>query len=269
MSYADINFEAPVRTDLESVGRHYYTQAVKHHNADFCLVTDWFESHGVKEAFDKKLEMTVQFTKDNLDLLKNLEDMAIKSGLKLPAEFQSSVPVEQIFKRLPLNKPRLFVKLNHDAVLFDKLCSPMQLSMNMFGDYRVIVHVKGLYIGPHQNNKLASLQLRISQLQFVPKKPQCMFNLVSGLTFANAPGATIPVTANIQNPEITPESAVPAQAKKGRKPKLQRQNAMNENVQRMSVSNESQVQQLDQHRMQSLSEEFFNDFGQIAGSANN
>ena len=176
--------------------------------------------------------------------------------MKLPADYQSNVPVEQIFKRLPLNKPRLFVKINHDALLFDKLCSPLELSKNMFGDYRVIVHVKGLYIGPHQHDKLVSLQLRISQLQFIPKKPHCMFNLVSALTFGSAPSATIPVTGNVQNPEIALENTVPAQAKKGRKPKLQRQNAMIENVQRMSASNESQVQQMDQHRMQSLSDEF-------------
>ena len=68
MNYSDHKFEAPFRTDLESVGRHYYTQAAKHQNADIYLATDWFESHGAKESFDKQLEISVQFTKNNLEL---------------------------------------------------------------------------------------------------------------------------------------------------------------------------------------------------------
>ena len=39
MNYSDHKFEAPFRTDLESVGRHYYTQAAKHQNADIYLAT--------------------------------------------------------------------------------------------------------------------------------------------------------------------------------------------------------------------------------------
>ena len=259
--FKDLKFEDPIRTDLQ--GRHYYTQALKHEQGNICLMTDWFESGGAR-MFDKKLQMNVTFTKENLELIKYLEDFAINRGLKLPVEYQINVPIEHVFKRLPLNKPNLIVKIDFDGVCFDKTCSQMQLLPELFGDYRVIVQVKGLYIGPHSNDKLVSLQLRIVQLQFVPKKRACMFSFASSLTFGNLPNAmTSPALVNSQVPQ-TPQPASEVTAplaanKKGRKPKLQRQNAVVE----------QQVHPAEHHALESMPPDFFTDISELAAFTGN
>ena len=109
----------------------------------------------------------------------------------------------------------IYVKLNHDTMFFNKLCMTIKKEDLSYGEYRVILHVKGLYIGIHgQGPKLASLQFRICQVQFNPIAIQCLFN---------APTLP-PQNMAAMNPPETPQ---PGQTKKlTRRPKLQRQNAV-------------------------------------------
>ena len=189
------------------------------------LSVDWFYGNGAKEVGNNH-DLLVPLSLECRSILKSVEDAAITKGLKIPADFQTgSASHEQLFKRLNL-QPNMFIKLSKDVDCFDKDCKPMQRAMMDRGDYRVMIHVKGLYIGRHNSaDKLISLQLRIAQIQYMPKTVSCMF-----------PCAQTPVTGNMQAVSFfqnqvppTPQPGAMPEAplkKPGRKPKLQRQNAV-------------------------------------------
>ena len=152
-------FEEPVRHDLQSLNRFYYTQALKVHGQNFYASSDWFTCAGVKESFDKKKEILVSLQKELAAQLKNIENFAIAEGLKLPVEFQSMQSNAEIFKRHP-ERDNLYIRLNYDVACFDKMCKPLPLDHMVHGDYRVMIHFKGLYIGNHPSSgKLASLHV--------------------------------------------------------------------------------------------------------------
>ena len=190
------------------------------------LPVDWFYADGIKEMGNSR-DILVPLSEECRSILKSVEDAAIAKGVKIPSDFQiGSNTSEQLFKRLNLQHS-MFIKLSKDVDCFDGECKPLQRIHLDRGDYRCMIHVKGLYIGRHMTvDKLISLQLRIVQIQFVPKSVSCMF-----------PCAPVPVTSNmrpanfIQN--LVPQTPQPgvmldAPLKKGRKPKLQRQNAISE-----------------------------------------
>ena len=249
MSGKEFYFEPPVRHELQSADRFYYTQALKVNGQNFYASSDWFTCNGIQEGFDKKKELLVPFQKELATQLKNIESFAIAEGLKVPVEFQSMQSSADIFKRQP-DRDSLYIKLDYDVAGFDKMCKPLALENMVFGDYRVIIHFKGLYIGNHPGSgKLASVQLRISQIQYVPRFVPCLFASIPSLPPSEK---SAPVTVFNSVPE-TPQpgsSVAGLAAKKGRKPKLQRQNAMIEN--RPQV--EAQTQKLD-----TLPPEFFNE----------
>ena len=141
-------------------------------------MSDWFSSIGIKRTYDSKPEILVPISLEHLNLLKNIEDFAIQSGLQLPKELQSNVSNEVIYKRIP-KRSSLYLKVNHDAMFFDNNCQPLRVDDLSRGDYRVQIHIKGLYIGQHPAGKLVSMQIRIVQLQFIPRV--CVFTPVVGL----------------------------------------------------------------------------------------
>ena len=242
----DLQFEGAVRHDLSGRSRSYHTQTLKYHSQDLFLTSDWFNCLGVKENFDKKLEMLVPISSENSNILKGIEDLAIAEGLKFPIELQTNITNEQFFKRLPCT-PNLYIKLDHDVVCFDKDCNVINLDALSRGDFRVIIHVKGLYLGQHSNGKLASLQLRIVQIQNIPRTPQCMF---VGIPIPNVNQQT---AVNFVVPETPPPTSnqtnLLAPVKKGRKPKLQRQNTISD----------ARIQQQEHNKMEALPSDFFND----------
>lgn len=241
-----VKFEDPVRHELAGLDRHYYTQALKYHGQDMLVPTEWFQCSGVKENFDKKKEILVPISSTLTSLLKNIETVAINEGLKLPSEFQSNLNNVEVFKHLP-EREKLYLKLTHDVACFDKYCKKISLDQMISGEFRVVIHIKGLYIGHHPSSgRLASLQLRVVQIQNIPKVVQCMFSSLSlpqteKLAVLNA----IPPTPQ---PGTGPMPLAPP-AKKGRKPKLQRQNAVIEN----------RIQQQDTQALETLSSDFFSD----------
>ena len=240
----------PVRNELPNLNRFYFTQDLKYHNEDVFLTTNWFNSSGLKESIDKKMEMLVPMSGENLAVLKSIEETAMRDGLKLPVEFQTSHGIEAIYKRLPA-KPNLYIKLHPDASCFDKNCRPIKHDALRMGDFRVIIHVKGLYIGYHPTGKLVSMQLRIAQIQNIPRIPHCMFTPISSATLNNTYQQP---TAPVFNVPETPQPGVEAVSlapnnKKGRKPKLQRQNAVVE----------AKIQQQEHRKMESIPADFFND----------
>ena len=261
LNVKDFVFEEPVRQELRGLDRYYYTQKLKYQGKDLLLPTNWFTSRGMRESFEKKTEIYVPITPEMFCLLKEIEAHAIAVGMKVPAELLPSgnASRESLFKPLP-EKQGYYIKVNHDALHFDKLCKPMAAERNRFGEYRVIIHVKGLYIGYHPSAKVVSLQLRVAQTQFIPKISPCLFSsLPLNLQFetANQPQA---VCLNVpQTPQPTSQTVSLASNntatinKRGRKPKLQRQNAMVEN------QVEEQQQQAEQRKMDGLPSDFFSD----------
>ena len=224
---SNIKFEAPIRHELRDGSRCYYTQDLKFLGRELLVQTEWFASIGVKTGIESyKKEMLVPISNELRQVLKEIETLAINEGLRPPAEFvgyQKPPSNADIFKHLPLtDREKLFVKVNYDAACFDKYCKPIAFDKMQAGQYRVAIHIKGLYIGHHPANdgKLASLQLRVTQIQNDPKSVQCLFNgnnSVQASTFSVVP----------ETPQPTVEPMPLTQpAKKGRKPKLQRQNAM-------------------------------------------
>ena len=127
----------------------------------------------------------------------------------------------------------MFLKLNADVACFDKNKQLLNLSQMSYGDYRVIILVKGTYIGIHGNSgKLASLQVRVAQLQFVPISPPCYFSMFT----------MTPPVEKADNSQVTQSGEVPKEQpvnKKSRRPKLTRQNAMIENRQEQNMESQS------------------------------
>lgn len=209
---------------------------MKFKGQDFYIPIEWFRSSGPEDSLDKKPQLLVPIPKEYTNLLTEIQNLAIRNGLKLPAEFQMIGNKEEAFKRLPA-RDMFFIKLNHDVACFNKERQLMKLAALSIGDYRVMIHVKGLYIGSHGNtNKVASLQLRICQIQHAPVMPTCMF---SAVLETSAGEKTLQ-----QVQQITEAPKKPA-----RKPKLQRQNAVIE----------QRIQPMEEQRVETLPSNFFDD----------
>ena len=245
LNFNELKFEDPACNELITLNRHYYTQALKYQGKDLFLQSDWFHSAGLKDSIDHKKEMLVTLTPEVRAVLKNIEDMAMRSGLKLPAEYQHVSHNMDIFKSLP-DRQNFYLKLNYDSSAFDKNGQALRFDQLGRGDYRAVIHVKGLYIGFHPSGKLVSLQLRIVQLQHIPRAAQCMFAPIPFPTQRDSQQNHMNVTFRV--PEAPPQSVEGPQAKRGRKPtKLQRQNAINE----------ARIQQEEHRQMESIPAEFF------------
>ena len=230
MNLNEIRFEEPVRQNLALLNRHYYTQALKYRGEDLYFATNWFNaSNGVKNTDDNKKELLTVIPCDAKKCIKQIEEIAIRNGLKLPVEFQSQDSNAEIFKSLP-DREFHYLKLNYDCDFFDKAGRVIKVETLNTGDYRAIIHVKGLYIGHHPTGKLVSLQLRISQIQFAQRIPTCMFMSIP------APKVPSPMPLPIsgmhngvpETPQPINETVMMNQpVRRGRKPtKLVRQNNM-------------------------------------------
>lgn len=234
-----LKFDPPERHELSNVNRYYYTQNLQYNGKDLMFTTDWFKSEGIRYGLDKKPEMLVPVSEIFHKTFNLVEDEAIRQ-LKVPAELQNNQSNENVFKRLPLMK-YAYAKLNRDAVFFNKYCTVLKREELSYGEYRVILHVKGLYIGPHgQASKLASLQLRICQIQYCPIAVQCLFS------------TPIAPVAQPQNttPMIPPQTPQPGVSKKLKRPtKLQRQNAVIEKP----------IREIDQRQVEQFPADFFAD----------
>ena len=228
------------RHDLTSLGRHYYTQDLMYNNQEWIFTTDSFSSTGIQYGMDKKPERLISTSPYFFRVFKAVEDEATRI-LKFPGEFQIKHSSEESFKRL-LPMSNIYVKLNQDAVFFYTACRPMKKEELGHGNYRVVLHVKGLYIGPHGKNasKFASLQLRIKQIQFVAVPVTCLFAV-----------PVAPPQMMAAMPPPPPETPQPGVTKKLRRPKLQRQNTV-------PVSDDK-IQESQQRPMEQFPTDFFSD----------
>ena len=83
------------------------------------------------------------------NILKTIEDVAVNKGLQLPAEFQiPNIPDEAIFRRT-LPKPHLILKCAFNIAFFDQNGKNISFQDLKMGNFRVAIHVVGIYIGKH------------------------------------------------------------------------------------------------------------------------
>ena len=217
-----LQFEEPVRYELNGGEKQYYIQDIKYSGRDMYLQSDWFLSEGPrKNNFNSaKPELLVKVDKNLKEVMKALENVA-KTKVIYPAEYQiDSNQKENYFKCLPDEKSFMFGKIGQGIQCYDKNLKAMTFDKLVYGNYRVIFMVKGIYIGSHgSTDHLASLHLKIMQIQCQPLNLPCLFSLVP-------PVASTSQKASLM--DITPAStavATPQGKKKARRPRLQRQNA--------------------------------------------
>lgn len=231
---AGIRFLEPVRQEIAggTEDRHYYTQLLTYNNDNLYIQTDWFESQGLRYSSPFKSEMLVAMNSLTKNALSTIQAEAIKQ-LKFPAEF--NVPEDRkaaCFKSLPLTAGMIFAKCTQATRVFDTNCNMIAKESCKYGKYRVILQPTGIYIGAHGTSKnLASLQLKIAQIQYEEINIPCMFaplaessnQPVAEVVHNNKPKSTI-VQKAIEQIEAAAVEMAPK--KKPRRPKLQRQNAM-------------------------------------------
>ena len=212
-----LQFAIPERLELSTTDRFYYMQELTYNGEELCLESDWFEGEGPRFAMGSKVEMMFRCSgimKESLDIV---QSEAIRQ-LTVPDEY--NIPKENaagIFKCIP-KCPFLFAKLGRGAQFFDQNCNPIAREMLGYGQYRVIIHVKGMYIGPHGESTIrASVQLKVKQIQYVPVFRPCLFSSTSkGFT---PPGPPSVCDENKMVPSTLKK-------KKPKKPKNPRQNAV-------------------------------------------
>lgn len=70
-NFKDVLFEVPIRNELASFNRHYYTQALKYQVQDLYLPITCFRfpSHGLKVRFDKNFEILVLLPSEHMRLI--------------------------------------------------------------------------------------------------------------------------------------------------------------------------------------------------------
>ena len=89
-----------------------------------------------------------------------------------------------------------------------------------------------------------------------------MVSLASVLTFTNTPNVITPAVINFQfadASQVSGETAVAVPNEKGRKPKLKRQNTVNESL----------AQQVGSRRMETMATDFFTDISDFAATTGN
>ena len=169
----------------------------------------------------------------------NVVEVEAVRQLKVPPEFiqqhnldPASVTNESLYR--PLYKSdHLYSKLAPDCSFFNNRRQLIKKEELGYGEYRVVIAVSGLYIGSHaQEDKLASLHMRITQIQYRPVNVTCLLDPIPGLIYHNITQPLVqpfpqdtPLPQQQQQQQQQQQSQPTNTTKKGRrKQQLQRQN---------------------------------------------
>ena len=176
-----LSISEPVLRENGFIPKHY-VQYLKYQDGPICFQSKLFQSNGPKVGMSKGYQLLTCLNTDTRDMLTQIENYAV-ANLKLPP------PVAEKWKQhsdasgdtLPFKRlyegQNLYIKLAHDVQLFnmDHLengqyqCFQNQPPLGV-GMYMVLLEVPAIYIGSHNTNpKVASLQLRITQIVYRPK----------------------------------------------------------------------------------------------------
>ena len=233
-------FHDPIMCELNVPGKHYHLQKLTSDSDDVFITTDWFRSDGIKSAFGNKSEIFFKVSGTVRDILNVIEHEAVVQ-MKIPVEviqrhnIQPDTALQSLYRNLN-SSDFLFGKLQRDCIIFNARRQVIRKEDTGFGDYRVLLHVKGLYIGPHaQEGKLLSLHMRIIQVQYREVSMACLLDPFPGLTrnptLAALNSVPVPIATSTPvsvKPPVCP--GAPVKKPRGRQGKLalQRQNAVME-----------------------------------------
>ena len=247
-------FSEPKAHIIENQNKTYYMQDLTFNNSEVQLATDWFTSDGPRAGLDNKSEMLYVINENVRSTLQQIEAAAVQQ-LKVPVVLLQQNNVSPNTTNEMLYRPlyggnSLFSKLHRNCVYFNNRALPIEKQDLGFGEYKVLIRVTGIYIGYHsQEKKLASLHIRIHQIQYRELNVPCLLNQSSGLIIPNSqnltPMAQAPQIVNMNTqppPAIQPQhqpstSAGKKSSRKQTKPVLQRQNAMEDMSSMMQAAN--------------------------------
>ena len=215
----NIHFSDPVPHIIESNGKKYYMQNATNNGQDIMIVSDWFRSDGIKPGFDKKPELMFKTAGRVRDALNVIEGEAVRQ-LRMPPDMlaQSGVDAQPTDNKMlykPLyNGDFMYAKLHRDCSFFNTRREMIKKTDLGYGEYRVVAQVKGLYIGSHnENGALASLHVRILQVQYREVNVACLFEPLVGMLSNHSPHSTPPETP-VTNPPVPAQSQPSSSAKK-------------------------------------------------------
>ena len=208
----NIHFSDPVPQIIESSGKKYYMQKATNNGQDIMICSDWFRSKGIKIGLDKQPELMFKTAGRVREAFNEIESEAVRQ-LRMPQEFLSQLGViagQMDMKTLykPIYRGDfLYAKLHRDCSFFNNRREMIKNSDLGYGDYRVVICIKGLYIGGHnENGALASLHIRIFQIQYREVNVSCLFESSAGL-ISNCP---LPATQSTHStPPETPSTIPP------------------------------------------------------------
>lgn len=236
LDVSKIKLSVPFRHSLNQGSETFFTQPLSYDGNELYMISPWFKSSGVSYSniFEKsKPEMLVRLSKDMKKAFTDIENEAIKQ-FYIPSDFivPTGTTKESLFKYIP-DVNNLFVKLSPECMIYDTSFKNINKKDLSFGNYRVVLHVVGVYIGNMQQcrGKMASLTVRISQIQFVPIHNPCLFQQGNQnvLNFDTESANVAPVAADVPTATaiVDAPSEKPTKAtRRPRRPKLQRQNAI-------------------------------------------
>ena len=237
----NFTFGEPVRCELQTLGKTYYLQHLSTDNNGKVLITsDWFRSDGIKTGVNNKAQMLFKTSGIVRNYLNVIEAAAVQQ-LKIPIDLvrehgiPNDCPATSMYRTLNQSE-YLYAKLDRECSIFNSKRQIIKKEDTGFGEYRILLHVKGLYLGSHSSpSKLASLQIRIIQIQFREVSMTCLLEPMAGLCrnqMESMPmSAPTPTPIATSTPMKPPPVVVPNAPKKTRqrqKPALQRQNALSE-----------------------------------------
>ena len=181
MDVRHLSISEPTVRENGMVPKHY-VQYLKYQNGPICFQSKLFQSNGPKVGLNKGYQLLTCLNTDTRDMLTQIENFVVMN-LKLPSpiaekwkQYSDTSGDTLPFKRL-YEGQNLYIKLAHDVQLFDMdhlengqyQCFTNQPPLGM-GMYMVLIEVPAVYIGSHNTNpKVASLQLRITQIVYRPK----------------------------------------------------------------------------------------------------
>ena len=231
-------FGEPLRYDLQSLGKAYYLQTLSIDNSgiNVLITSDWFQSDGIKTGVNNKAEMLFKTSGIVRSYLNAIEGAAMQQ-LKIPIDvvrehgIPNDCPAPSLYRALN-QSDYMYAKLERECPIFNSKRHIIKRENTGFGEYRILLHVKGLYIGSHSTpGKLASLQMRISQIQYREVSMTCLLEPMAGLCRTQMETMPMPVSTPTPIATSTPTKPPPTPApKKGRQKKatLQRQNAISD-----------------------------------------
>ena len=161
----------PVRK-IKAVSNNFYFQSLSYDGKELYLQVPFFQANGMSHSsYTNMRQMRVTLPKWQQDLLCVLDGVA-KENVKCPQE--ASASWFKLFDdgsayRNIVDPETLYLKLSESFQAFDVYKNIIDCDELKRGQYMALIQLTGIYIGGHgPTGKLASLQMRLSQLVYQP-----------------------------------------------------------------------------------------------------